>query len=271
MSWVLEVDSVAKRFGRRDVLHAASLRAAAGAVTFLVGRNGCGKTTLLRLATGFLPLQSGYVRFDGVMHLQPRLHRLARLGLLYLPDRDVLSNAFTVGAQVDLMWRQLGQADGGMPWQAVAETVGLRAFGGHRPNALSSGERRRAEMALALCRNPRCLLVDEPFRHLAPADAAVVHQTLRTLAGRGCAVVVTGHEIPSLLEVADQVTWCTAGTTYALGSPVEARRHERFCCEYLGVAPRGPDGPAIAMGGAPSGNGPAEPRSSGGAPGAARD
>jgi ABC-type multidrug transport system ATPase subunit len=257
MTWVLEVDSVAKRFGSHDVLHAASLRAAAGAVTYLVGRNGCGKTTLLRLATGDLPLESGYVRLDGEMLPRPRLHYLARLGVLYLPDRDVLSNAFTVRAQVELMWRQLGRADGGMPWAAVAEAVGLAALGGQRPGVLSEGERRRAEMALALCRNPRCLLVDEPFRDLAPADAAIVHATLRANADRGCAVVVTGHEVASLFDVADQVTWCTAGTTYALGSPAEARRHERFCREYLGVAPCPADGP--------------DPAASGGAPGSARN
>lgn len=257
MNWVLEVDSVGKRFGRRDVLHAASLRAAAGAVTFLVGRNGCGKTTLLRLATGFLPLESGFVRFDGVMYSRPRLHHLARLGVLYIPDRDVLSNAFSVRAQVECMWRQLGRADGGMTWEAVCETVGLTALGDHRPNALSAGERRRAEMALSLARNPRCLLVDEPFRHLAPADAAIVHTTLRTLAGRGCAVVVTGHEVPSLLDVADDVTWCTAGTTCALGAPVEARRNWQFCREYLGVSPLPPDD--------------SDSDASGGMPGAARD
>lgn len=257
MNWVLEVDSVAKRFGSRDVLHAASLRAAAGAVTFLVGRNGCGKTTLLRLATGFLPLEIGFVRFDGVLYPRPRLHRLARLGVLYLPDRDVLSNAFSVRAQIECMWRQLGRADGGMPWDAVSEAVGLTALGGHRPNALSAGERRRAEMALALCRNPRCLLIDEPFRHLAPADAAIVHTTLRSLADRGCAVVVTGHEVASLLEVADDVTWCTAGTTYSLGTPSDARRHEQFCREYLGVEPLPPDD--------------SDASTTGGAPGAARD
>jgi ABC-type multidrug transport system ATPase subunit len=237
MNWVLEVDSVGKRFGRREVLHAASLRAATGAVTYLVGRNGCGKTTLLRLATGFLPLESGFVRFAGVMYPRPRLHRLARLGLLYLPDRDLLSSAFTVRTQLALMWRQLGQAVGAVPVSAACEMTGLGALADQRPKALSEGERRRAEMALALCRNPRCLLVDEPFRHLSPGDADLVHRALRALAGRGCAVVVTGHEIPSLFEVADQVTWCTSGTTYAIGSPREARRHWQFCREYLGVAP----------------------------------
>jgi ABC-type multidrug transport system ATPase subunit len=249
---VLEMDSVGKRFGDRDVLHAASLRAAAGSVVFLVGRNACGKTTLLRIAAGLLPLDSGFVRYDGVVHPRPRLHRLARLGTLYLPDRDLLSNAGTVRAQIALMWRQLGRADGGMTCDAVCEAVGLGALADHRPSALSAGERRRAEMALALARHPRCLLADEPFRQLAPADAAVVFRTLRALADRGCAVVVTGHEVASLFDVADQVTWCTAGTTYALGSPAEARRHERFCREYLGAAPRPADGPdAAATGGGP--------------------
>jgi len=251
VNWVLEVDSVGKRFGRRSVLHAASLRAAAGAVTFLVGRNGCGKTTLLRIATGFLRPDSGYVRFDGVTHLRPRLHRLARHGVLYLPDRDVLSSAFAVRAQLDLMWRQLGRSGGGTPGGEACEIAGLGALADHRPGALSEGERRRAEMALALSRNPRCLLADEPFRHLAPVDAAIVHGTLRTLAGRGCAVVVTGHEVPSLLDVSDQVTWGTAGTTYALGTPSDARRHWQFCRDYLGVPPLRPDGSAPAASGVP--------------------
>lgn len=252
MNWVLEVDSVGKRFGRRDVLHAASLRAAAGAVTYLVGRNGCGKTTLLRLATGFLPLESGFVRFDGVMYARPRLHHLARRGVLYLPDRDVLSNAFTVRTQIECMWRQLGRADGGMPGKEAGEMVGLGALADRRPSALSEGERRRAGMALALARNPRCLLVDEPFRHLAPVDAATVQTTMRKLADQGCAVVVTGHEVESLLDVTDQVTWCTAGTTYSLGTPADARRQRQFCIEYLGVPPLPPDdADASASGGGP--------------------
>lgn len=244
MSWVLEVDSVGKRFGSRSVLHAASLRAAAGAVTFLVGRSGCGKTTLLRIATGFLPYESGYVRFDGETYARPRLHRLARLGVLYLPDRDVLSNAFTVRAQLDLMWRQLGRAAGGGAVDEVCEKVALGELVDRRPGALSEGERRRAEMAFALARNPRCLLADEPFRHLSPLDAAIVDGTLRALAGRGCAVVVTGHEVASLLDVADQVTWCTAGTTCSVGTPADARGHWRFCTEYLGVVPEGGSGGA---------------------------
>jgi ABC-type multidrug transport system ATPase subunit len=237
LSWLFEVDSVAKRFGGRSVLEAASLRLPAGAVTMLVGRNGCGKTTMLRIATGRLAAESGFVRFDGRTYLRPRLARLACLGLLYLPDRDLLSHAFSVRWQLELAWRSLGRGAGGVPADEAASRTGLGGLLDHRPQALSEGERRRAEFALALVRGPRCLLADEPFRHLAPPDAALVATALRDLAAAGGAVAVTGHEIQFLFDVADRVTWCTSGTTYDLGTSDAARRDRRFCAEYLGVPP----------------------------------
>jgi ABC-type multidrug transport system ATPase subunit len=244
MSWLFEVDSVAKRFAGRSVLEAASLRLPGGAVTMLVGRNGCGKTTMLRIATGRLVAESGFVRFDGSTYPRPRLARLARLGLLYLPDRDLLSSAFSVRWQLELAWRSLGRDAGGLPADEAAERTGLGGLVDHRPQALSEGERRRAEFALALVRGPRCLLADEPFRHLAPPDAALVAAALRDLAARGSAVAITGHEIQFLFDVADRVTWCTSGTTYDLGTAEAAQRDRRFRVEYLGVPPEvlGPAG-----------------------------
>jgi lipopolysaccharide export system ATP-binding protein len=103
-----------------------------------------------------------------------------------------------------------------------------------RPPTLSGGERRRAELAAALVRRPTCLVADEPFRGIAPLDAELLTAAYRALAVDGCAVVVTGHEAPTLFDAADRVVWCTDGTTYELGSPEAARRSERFCSEYLG-------------------------------------
>ncbi len=258
MTWLLEVDSVARSFLGRKVLEAASLRAQTGVVTVLVGRNGCGKTTLLRIATGRLAADSGFVRYDGRTHLHPRLVRLARLGLLYIPDRDLLSSAFTVGQQLELAWRTYGRTAGAPEPTEAADRAGVGELVDRRPQALSEGERRRAELALALVRGPRCLLADEPFRHLTPLDAAAVGAAIRDLAARGCAVVVTGHEVPFLFEYADQVTWCTSGTTYELGTPAQARSDRRFCAEYLGTPPEAgatpaapASGQAPARGGAP--------------------
>lgn len=237
MRWLLEVDCVGKRFAGRSVLTSASLRAAEGLVTFLVGRGGAGKSTLLRIATGRLVADSGYVRFDGVTHLRPRLHRLAQRGLFYLPDRDLLSEVFTLRRHVDAVWRRLGSSAGGLQEEEAAARLGVGRLLDRTPGSLSSGERRRAELALVLVRGPRCLLADEPFRNLAPLNAAAVGAALRLLAARGCAVVVTGHEVPSLFEVADRVAWCTSGTTYDLGTVADARAHWRFCRDYLGTFP----------------------------------
>lgn len=83
-------------------------------------------------------------------------------------------------------------------------------------------------------RRPTCLLVDEPLRNLAPIDADHLLQVFREMAREGCAVVITGHEVPALLGAAHHVTWCTSGTTYEMGPPFMARTDERFVRDYLG-------------------------------------
>lgn len=104
-----------------------------------------------------------------------------------------------------------------------------------RPSKLSGGEVRRAELAAIVVRRPRCILADEPFRGIAPKDAEDLTRAFASLAADGMAVLVTGHDVPTLLSAADHVSWCTSGTTYELGAPEVATQHEAFRREYLGV------------------------------------
>ena len=76
------------------------------------------------------------------------------------------------------------------------------------------------------------MLADEPFRGIAPIDHDILSEIFRSMAAAGCAVVVTGHEVQSLLALADHITWCTSGTTYELGTPAQALTHEAFLREY---------------------------------------
>ena len=143
------------------------------------------------------------------------------------------STAFAVRTQLEMIRRQFEGGD----IETAAEAVGLAArLLDRRPYELSGGERRRLEIAAILVRRPRCVLADEPFRGVAPKDAEVMTRVLKDIAAAGTAVVVTGHEVPTLLAAADHVTWCTAGTTYELGSPAAAVLHESFRREYLGRA-----------------------------------
>jgi lipopolysaccharide export system ATP-binding protein len=173
---------------------------------------------------------SGSVFVDGQALERATLPALARRGVMYLPDDGMLSSAFTVGRQLAFFARQYPGGDVACAAQIARVTHLLD----RRPPALSGGERRRAELAAALVRRPRVLIADEPFRGIAPLDAELLTAAYRALAVDECAIVVTGHEAPTLLAAADHVTWCTDGTTYELGTPAAAQRSERFCREYLG-------------------------------------
>lgn len=234
MSEVLRADSIVVRYGERRVLTSATLRAEAGRITALFGRNGVGKSTLVKVAVGLLRPTSGVVHFRGVARLRPTLPALAREGLFFLPDRELLAPALTVRRQLALFARRFHRADMDARVDAAAALVGLGDRIDQRADACSGGERRLAEVALAWLRAPTCLVADEPYRDVAPIVGETLSRAFRRMADDGCAVVVTGHETSTLLDLADRVAWCTAGTTYELGTAGEARRHAGFRREYLG-------------------------------------
>jgi ABC-type multidrug transport system ATPase subunit len=228
MREVLVADCIGKKYADKWVLNSATLRATRGELRALLGRNGAGKSTLLKVAAGLITPESGSVRFNGVVRERARMARMAREGLCFVPDRDLLSNAFTVRQQLAFAGSDTGRI----------ASIGDRLQIGHlldsKPYQLSSGERRRAEVGFAMMRQPTCLLADEPLRNISPIDADALLQVFREIAHNGCAVVITGHEVPAILAVVDHVTWCTAGTTYEMGPPFMARNDERFMRDYLG-------------------------------------
>jgi lipopolysaccharide export system ATP-binding protein len=227
---LLESDCVAKRYDGRQVLSSASLRAVAGRVTALVGRNGAGKSTLLRITTGSIAPDSGYVRLRGSTLLTVTLPRLARHGVFFLPDRDLLHPGIPVGAQI-LAAAAAFNTPVDLPM--LTDLLGISGCIALRPRTLSGGERRRAEIAVALARRPDILIADEPLRGLSPIDAETIMQALSTFARSGGAVIVTGHEIPLLMPAVDHVTWCTAGTTHEFESPALAMADFAFRRDFL--------------------------------------
>jgi lipopolysaccharide export system ATP-binding protein len=226
---VLRADSICRSFGDRAVLRSATLLARHSSITLLFGRNGSGKSTLLRVAAGLLQPDQGVVVFNGSVFTRPRLHVLGPAGLFFLPERDLLTRNRTVRQHLDAVTRRFGGSAA-----AHVEMLRIGDLLDRMPDALSGGERRRAEVAIALTRRPTCLLADEPLMGIAPTDAELLCAALRQAADAGCAIAVSGHEVPSLLELADEVVWLTSGTTHSLGAPAAARRHWQFRQEYLG-------------------------------------
>ncbi len=151
--------------------------------------------------------------------------------MFYLPERGLLSPSFTVEQHVRALRHHV-------PSGAVDEALELlrvEPLLRQRSGAMSGGELRRAELAVAVGRSPTCLLADEVYRGITPKDVVLISMVLRRLAAEGCAVVVAGQEINELFDVADDVLWINAGTTDPLGGPDDAREHHRFRREFLGA------------------------------------
>lgn len=229
---IFRADSIRRTFGPRVILNSATLWARAGEVTLVLGRNGCGKSTLFRVAAGLLRADQGVVLYGGDADRNPSLPQLAGRGLFYLPERGLLVRNLTIGEMLRLVTRRY---DTSHDVEAVIDRMRLRPLLARRPDTLSGGETRRCEVAIALARKPTLLIADEPLMGQAPLDAQLIADALRDLARSGCAVVVSGHEVPELMAVADEVVWLVAGTTHGLGSPADARQHWQFRREYLGA------------------------------------
>lgn len=226
----LRLDSFGKRFGTRTVLKSASAWAWPGRITLLMGRNGCGKTTLLRCGLGLLWSEYGVSLLES-RRVTGGLSEISREGVFFLPDRRLLSPRLTLRQHLDAAGR--ARRDGLDPGPAtVLETDALLDS---RPAEMSGGERRRAEIRLAVAAGTACLIADEPLLGIAPADRSRVAAALRARAASGTAILVTGHEVEDLFDLADEVIWMVAGTTHGLGTPDEAARHAQFRLEYLGT------------------------------------
>lgn len=228
---VLEADGLGRSFGRQVVLKAASFSARRTTVTALMGRNGAGKTTMLRISIGLVRPDYGRVVFNGEFLERPRLAFMASKGLFYSAQDYALTDLFTMQEQFDAVAQVYGHGSG---IEDLIDSMRLSDTLDRRPSTLSGGEQQRAALTMALIREPSCLLMDEPFAGVAPKDRPLIREGLETLRARGCAIVISGHDVEDVFSVADEIVWVVAGTSHVLGSPEEAGAHHQFRREYLG-------------------------------------
>jgi simple sugar transport system ATP-binding protein len=243
---MLSLHAVTKRFGSTIALDRADFSLRQGTVHALLGENGAGKTTLMRIAYGLTRADAGEVRFDGapVRWRSPADALAAGLGMVQ--QHFALVPAMTVAENVALGLR--GRFD---PRAAadrvrrVSEGSGLRLDPDARVSELGVAAQQRTEIAKALARDARVLVLDEPTAVLAPDEGAELLRWLRAFAVRGGAVVLITHKLRDALGVADDVTVLRHGRTVLSASAAETS--ELALAEaMLGTVPDADD--ATAMG-----------------------
>ncbi len=200
---IAEFKSVGFRYDSagRWAVRELSFRIVSGEVLGLVGPNGSGKTTIYRLLLGFIRPETGHVSVAGC---RPADYRV-RNGIGYLPEQVRLPGEVRVREFVGLMARLAGLAaeNSGSVIEQLMESLGLLDRSSSAIGSLSHGYGQRVGLLAALLGGPQLLLLDEPANGLDPASVGVLRSVIRALKHRGCAVIVSSHNLAELERICD--------------------------------------------------------------------
>ncbi len=211
MSVFLQARGLARQFGPTAVLEDVSFTLGAGETLAVVGRSGCGKTTLLKVLAGILAPGRGSLLRGGVDITQVPVRRR---DVLYLYQEPLLFPHLSVFENVafGLRLRGVGAAELGERVRGMLDSLGLQGLADRDPLALSGGQRQRVSFGRALVVRPSLLLLDEPFSSLDPETRAGMRELFRRVAREYAitALFVT-HDVREALEVGDRLARLAAG------------------------------------------------------------
>ena len=218
----LEAKNLVKTYGERLVVDHLSIEASTGRIIGLFGPNGAGKTTTFYMMIGFLPAEGGEVLLDGADISILPFYRRARLGISYLPqDPSVFTHA-SVEENLDLVleWSRVAGKEREVREELLHE-FRLERLRAQRAGTLSSGERRRLEIARALATSPSYILLDEPFSGIDPISVADLQEEVVALKERGIGLVITDHNVRDTLSITDYAYLINEGRVITAGTPEE--------------------------------------------------
>ncbi len=234
---MLEVENVHTYYGESHVLHGVSLDVRAGEAVSILGRNGVGKTTLIRTVMGFTPARDGAIRFDGrPIHAAPP-YRIARLGIGLVPQGRRIFSPLSVAENLALgLRRDRRERQGRWTLEAVhAIFPRLAERAAQGGGTLSGGEQSMLAVARALMTNPRLLLLDEPSEGLAPLIVHEIGRVLARLKGEGLSILLVEQNLALALRVADRVYVMSKGQIVYHGTPSELQANEDVKRKFLGI------------------------------------
>ena len=238
---MLEVEGLHAHYAKSHILHGVSFTVDAGEIVCLLGRNGVGKSTTLKSLMGLIKPSAGSVSFKGRDITGLPAHRVARLGLGYVPEERRIFPTITVKENL-LMGIKIGQravtrANGnGWTLERVYEFFPrLREREAQRAGTLSGGEQQMLTTARTLMGNPELLLVDEPTEGLAPMIVVQVERILTEIHRGGTPILLVEQSMETALALAHRVYVMSKGQIVFTGSVAELKNNELVRKEYLEV------------------------------------
>ena len=241
---LLEISELSKRFGGVVAVDGCSLSVPAGSITGLIGPNGSGKTTVFNLVTGFLPQDSGEVRFKSrsIAGLGPdriyglgigRTFQLARIFPRLTAVENMLVPVRRAGLRALLSHGQWGhEKDRAME---MLEFMDIHQVAGTLGGALSYGQRKLLELAAVMMAKPELVLLDEPAGGVNPALLERIAEHIRQLNGQGVTFLLVEHNMSFVMNLCHEVVVLQQGRAIAKGKPHEIRENPAVLDAYLGA------------------------------------
>jgi branched-chain amino acid transport system ATP-binding protein len=229
---MLDVEQVHTYYGESHILHGVSLRVAAGEAVALLGRNGAGKTTMIRSIVGFTPPRDGRIVFEGqAIHGWPA-YRIARRGVALVPQGRRIFAPLSVRENL-----LLGARHDRWTLERIFELFPrLRERQAQAGGTLSGGEQQMLAIARALLTNGRMLLLDEPSEGLAPLIVREIGRIVQGLKGERLSILLVEQNYHLALQIADRVYVMNKGQIVYEGTPATLGADEDVKRRYLGVA-----------------------------------
>jgi urea transport system ATP-binding protein len=223
---MLEIRGLNQFYGGSHTLRGVDLSVPQGSCTALLGRNGVGKTTLLRCLMGMLPVRSGSVIFDGKDITLLRPYQRAKLGIGYVPQGREIFPRLTVSENL-----RLGEAaaDGREtePMRELEELFpGLAAMRSRPGGNLSGGQQQQLAIARALVARPKLLLLDEPTEGIQPSIIKQIERVLRLLVERGITVLLIEQYLEFAMSLAQHYAILSRGAVVDRGAVADLRPDE---------------------------------------------
>ena len=233
---LFEVKGLHAYYGKSHVLHGVDLRIGQGEIVSLLGRNGVGRSTLVKAAMGQVQA-TGSVRFKGQELLGLPAFRIARLGLGYVPESRDIYPTLTVEQNL-LLGLQKGRRNATPRW-SLADMYRMfpRLQERHAVAAgvLSGGEQQMLTLCRTLMGDPDLIMIDEPTEGLAPKIVALVGNYFEMLRARGIAVLLVEQKLDIALKISQRVYVMGHGQVVFEGTPVELMADARIRKEWLEV------------------------------------
>lgn len=236
MSALLDVQKLEAFYGGGQVLHGIGLSIARGEQVALLGRNGMGKTTLLRSLMGLVADRRGQITLNGRDIMRAAPETIARAGVALVPEGRGVFGSLSVVENLIMAARP--GIDGRKVWtlekiyELFPRLHARRTNGGHQ---LSGGEQQMLTIGRALMTNPDLILIDEATEGLAPLVAKDIWKTLGVIRSEGVATVVVDKDFRALSRIADRMVMLSKGTVVFDGTPAALAAKQDLLEQHLGV------------------------------------